>query len=151
MPYYRHSELENGLTQQDVTAFGTVAFSPVVGMFYELPVAQYRDFSGVPGFPTDTDSKAIGVGDVSLKFLIRPKFMDFNYGKEGNKSGSVLFGTDFVLPTATDDALGGDAFIFAPISGGCARHACLWIFRHVEPLLPLMFTRPTRRWRRHGT
>ena len=79
MPYYRHSELENGLTQQDVTAFGTVAFSPVVGMFYELPLAQYRDFGGVPGFPADAESKAIGVGDVSLKFLIRPKSLDFNY------------------------------------------------------------------------
>ena len=48
-------------------------------MFYELPLAQYRDFAGVPGFPADAESKAIGVGDVSLKFLIRPKFLDFNY------------------------------------------------------------------------
>ncbi len=115
MPFYRYQELENGLTQQDLTAFGTVAFNPTVGMFYELPLAQYRDFSDVPGFPPDTETKALGMGNTSLKFLVRPRALDFNYGKDGSMSGSVLFGTDFVLPTATDAALGGDAFLFAPI------------------------------------
>ena len=115
MPYYRYTKLENGLTQQDLTAFGTVAFSPVVGMFYELPLAQYRDFSDVPGLPPTAPVDAIGMGDIDLKFLIRPKALDFHYGKDGKKSGSLLFGTDFVLPTATDDALAGDAFLFAPI------------------------------------
>ena len=47
--------------------------------------------------------------------MIRPKALDFRYGKEGKKSGSVLIGTDFLLPTATDDALAGDAMVFAPI------------------------------------
>jgi len=115
MPFYRYQELENGLTQQDLTAFGTVAFNPTVGMFYELPLAQYRDLSNVPGFPPDTESKALGMGNTSLKFLVRPRALDFHYGKEGSMSGSVLFGMDFVLPTATDAALGGDAFLFAPI------------------------------------
>ena len=69
----------------------------------------------VPGFPAGADSEAIGIGDIDLKFLIRPKALDFRYGKEGKKSGSVLFGTVFLLPTATDDALAGDAFLFAPI------------------------------------
>jgi len=113
MPYYRYTELENGLIQQDVTAFGTFRFGPRVGMFYEVPLAQYRDFSDVPGFPRGTD--AIGMGDMDLKFLWRPKALEFTYGKEGQMSASVLLGTDFLLPTATDDALGGDAFLFAPI------------------------------------
>ena len=115
MPYYRYTELENGLIQQDVTAFGTVGFSPRVGMFYEVPLAQYRDFSDVQGVPSGTD--AIGMGDIDLKFLWRPSATEFNYGKDGKMSASVLLGTDFVLPTATDDALGGDAFLFAPIVG----------------------------------
>jgi len=114
MPFYRHTELNGGLVQQDLTAFGTVGFSPVVGMFYELPLAQHRDLSGVPGFPPDTESVALGMGDVSIKFLIRPKALDFHYGKEGKKSGSLLFGTDFVLPTGTG-GLSGDGFVFAPI------------------------------------
>jgi hypothetical protein len=115
MPFYRYTELENGLVQQDLTAFGTVAFSSRVGMFYEAPVAQYRDFSDVPGLPPGADSDAIGLGDIDLKFLIRPEAWDFKFGKEGKKSGSVLIGTDFVLPTATDEALAGDALLFAPI------------------------------------
>ena len=115
MPYYRSTELENGLTQQDLTAFGTVGFSDRVGMFYEFPLARYADFSDVPGLPPGADSDAIGMGDIDLKFLVRPKAMDFRFGKDGKKSGSILFGTDFVLPTATDDTLAGDAFLFAPI------------------------------------
>ncbi len=115
MPYYRYTELENELIQQDVTAFRTIGFSPRVGMFYEVPLAQYRDFSDVPGFPPGADSDAIGMGDMDLKFLFRPEALEFTYGKDGKMSGSVLLGTDFVLPTATDDALAGDAFLFAPI------------------------------------
>jgi hypothetical protein len=115
MPFYRSTELENGLTQQDLTFFGTMRFSNRVGMFFELPVAQYRDFSDVPGLPPDADSDAIGMGDVDVKFLMRPKTLDFRYGTEGKMSGSVLLGTDFLLPTATDEALAGNAFVFAPI------------------------------------
>jgi len=75
MPYYRYTELENGLIQQDVTAVGTVRFNDRVGMFYELPLAQYRDCSDVPGVPAGTD--AIGMGDIDLKFLWRPKALEF--------------------------------------------------------------------------
>ena len=115
MPFYRFQELENGLTQQDLTAFGTVPFSRRLGMFFEVPLAQYRDFSDIVGVPSGTD--AIGIGDIDLKFLWNPESLGFNYGKDGKKSGAWLFGTDFVLPTATDDALAGDALLFAPIVG----------------------------------
>jgi len=115
MPYYRYTELENGLKQQDLTAFGTMRFSDRVGMFYEVPLAQKRDFSDISGVPSGTD--AVGLGDIDMKFLWRPEFGDWTFGEGGNKSGSVMFGTDFVFPTATDDLLGGDALLFAPIVG----------------------------------
>ena len=115
MPFYRSTDLKNGLKQQDLTAFGTVPFSRRLGMFFEIPIAQYRDFSNVPGFPAGTD--AIGIGDIDLKFLYNPEALGFTYGKDGKMSGSILIGTDFVLPTATDDALAGDALLFAPIVG----------------------------------
>jgi hypothetical protein len=102
MPFYRYTTLENGLIQQDLTAFGTVPFAPKLGMFFELPLAQYRDFSDVPGVAPGTDG--IGVGDVDLKFL---------YAGIPN----VLLGNSFVLPTATDDALAGNALLFAPLVG----------------------------------
>jgi len=66
MPYYRSTELENGLQQQDLTALAVVPFSRTLGVFIEVPLAQYRDFSDVTGFPEGTD--AIGIGDVDLKF-----------------------------------------------------------------------------------
>jgi hypothetical protein len=84
-------------------------------MFFEVPVAQMRDFSDIEGVPAGTD--AIGVGDIDLKFLWNPKSLGFNYGQDGKKSGAWLFGTDFVLPTATDDAMAGNALLFAPIVG----------------------------------
>jgi len=115
MPYYRYTELDNGLKQQDLTAFGTMRFSDRVGMFYEVPIAQKRDFSDIPGVPSGTD--AVGMGDIDMKFLWRPEFGDWTFGEGGKKTGSVMFGTDFVFPTATDDLLGGDALLFAPIVG----------------------------------
>lgn len=117
MPFYRYQKLENGLTQQDLTAFGTIGFSPQVGMFYEVPLAQYRDFSDISGLSPGVESTAVGIGDTSLKFIVNPEAWRFTYGKDGNMSGSILLGTDFVLPTATDDALAGDALLFAPIVG----------------------------------
>jgi hypothetical protein len=102
MPYYRYTALENGLTQYDLTALGTVPFSSKLGMFYELPVARYRDFSDISGVAQGTDG--IGVGDMDLKFL---------YSGIPN----ILLGTDFVLPTATDSALAGNALLFSPIAG----------------------------------
>ena len=120
MPFYRYQEFENGLTQQDVTAFGTIAFSDNIGVFFELPVAQYRDFSGISGLPQDAPTSAIGMGDVSLKFLARLKPLDFSYGEPGEmnkKTGSIMLGTDFVLPTATNPLLAGNSFKLAPILG----------------------------------
>jgi len=114
MPYYRSTELENGLEQQDLVAFGTLRFDDRLGMFYELPLAQYRDFSNIPGVPA---GDAIGLGDLDLKFLWRPESLEFSFGEGGKKSASWILGTDFVLPTATDEALTGDALLFAPIVG----------------------------------
>ena len=115
MPYYRYTKLENGLKQQDLTAFGTMRFSDRLGMFFEAPLAKKVNLSGIEGVPSGTD--AVGLGDIDLKFLWRPEFGDFTFGEGGKKTGSVMFGTDFVLPTATDDLLGGDALLFAPIVG----------------------------------
>ena len=115
MPYYRYTELDNGLKQQDLTAFGTMRFSDRVGMFYEVPLAQKRNFEDIEGVPSGTD--ATGMGDIDMKFLWRPEFGDWTFGEGGKKTGSVMFGTDFVFPTATDDLLGGNSLLFAPIVG----------------------------------
>ena len=52
------------------TTFGVVGFTPRLGMFYEVPVAQYRDCDDVSGFPSGTDANSLG--DANLKFIGRP-------------------------------------------------------------------------------
>ena len=39
MPYYRFTELENGLEQQEFVLFGMYAFAPKFAMTYEIPLA----------------------------------------------------------------------------------------------------------------
>jgi len=115
MPFFRATELKNGTTQLDATIFGTVGFSPEVGMFYELPVGQRRDFSDVEGFPPTVAPDAIGMGDANFKFLIKPGGLEFGYGQDGAMSGNVMVGWQVDFPTATQDALAGNAVLFAPI------------------------------------
>jgi hypothetical protein len=107
-PFYRFTELENGLKQQTLTASGSLDFSPRVGMFYEVPLSVHTDLPG-PGL------ESIGMGDITFTFVVKPKAWEFKYGKDGEKQGNVMWGTDFTFPTATDDASGGDALLFAPM------------------------------------
>ena len=43
MPYYRYTELENGLENNALTLFGLYAFTPKFAMTYEIPVAYKND------------------------------------------------------------------------------------------------------------
>lgn len=116
-PKYTYSELENGLVEHTVFASGTVSFTRNLGVIFEMPVAQLRDFSEVEGLPEGTPENVIGTGDVSLKFLANLRGLDFFYGEGKKKSGTIVVGTDFVLPTATNELLAGNSFKIAPIAG----------------------------------
>ena len=115
MPFLRSTELENGTRQLDATLFGTIGVSPEVGMIYEVPIGQRRDFSDVAGFPSGRQADVIGVGDASFKTLIKPAGLEFAYGQDGAKSGNVMVGWQLDFPTATQDALTGNAVKFAPL------------------------------------
>jgi hypothetical protein len=69
----------------------------------------------VAGLPGGTDLESIGMGDIKLTFAIKPKAWEWKYGKDGKKQGNVMWGTDLTFTTATDDAAGGDALLFAPM------------------------------------
>jgi hypothetical protein len=116
-PNYKYTKLDNGMVQQDVYGSGTVAFTPNLGVIFEVPVARYRDFSEVDGLPAGTPQNVIGTGDVSLKFLANLRGLDFRYGEGKKKSGTIVVGTDFVLPAATNIYLAGNSFKIAPIVG----------------------------------
>jgi hypothetical protein len=107
-PFYRFTELENGLIQQSLTAYGTLGFSPRVGMFYEVPLSVHTDLPGPA-------QESIGMGDIKLTFAVKPKAWEWTYGKDGEKQGNVMWGTDLTFSTATDDVAGGNSFLFAPM------------------------------------
>jgi hypothetical protein len=119
-PFYKSQELENGFTQQDVTMSGVYAVTPNFGVFYEMPLAQYRDFSDVEGYPEDAPNDVVGVGDLSMKFIANIKPLDFSYGKgseTNKKTGGIILGVDLILPTATHPLLAGNSFKMSPIVG----------------------------------
>jgi hypothetical protein len=124
MPYYRYTELKNGLEQQEFVLFGLVPFSPKFAMTYEIPLAYERDIRSTDGFkngdptlpggpvipggvPTEGDGRETGIGDMNLRFFYRTD-MDF-------LGGDWLVGSEFVFPTANEDVLGGEQFLVKPM------------------------------------
>ena len=128
MPYYRYTELENGLEQNEFVLFGLFDFSPRFAMTYEIPLAYERDirdtdfyknnFAGnidpngitLPNnLPLDVegDGKETGVGDMNLRFMYRHDwdFLGFDW----------LSGVELVFPTANEDVLGSETFLIKPM------------------------------------
>ncbi|MBW1759727.1 MAG: hypothetical protein JRI88_05340 [Deltaproteobacteria bacterium] len=129
MPYYRYTELENGLEQNELVLFGLIPLSKKFAMTYEIPLAYERDItdtdafknglSNVPGggvpLPGDLpipssdefDGKETGIGDMNLRFFYRS---DLDFLK-----CDWMFGAEFVFPTANEDVLGGEQFLIKPM------------------------------------
>ena len=127
MPYYRYTELENGLEQNEFVLFGLYPFSPRLAMTYEIPLAYERNIrstdayknglSQIPGggvtipggLPIDAelDGKETGIGDMNLRFFYRHDwdFLCFDW----------MTGAEFVFPTANEDVLGGETFLIKPM------------------------------------
>jgi hypothetical protein len=112
MPYYRTTQLKNGVKEQMFTLFGFYAFTPRFGMTYEWPMAKRLEF-GNAAPPAATDTDQTGMGDLGLRFFVRPEALEFPF-MNGKKNISVMPLVELFLPTATEDMLGGDAFIVAP-------------------------------------
>ena len=130
-------ELENDVEVNAFTAFGFFAFNNRFGMTYELPLAQEIDYSDVdefknfdpgflppagplPGAPgglpiedLEPDGNVTGMGDLGLRFFLRPRQWEWSY-MEDTKNFSVMPLIEFTVPTATDDLLGGEALIMSP-------------------------------------
>jgi len=134
MPYYRYTELENGLEEQTATIFGLYAFSKRFAMTYEIPLAKKRDINntslkdpatglcggliqpgpGLPAIPVggaqgdqEGDCQETGTGDMNLRFMYRMK--------KKALGGDWIIGSQFDFPTATDDTLGAQQFKIGPM------------------------------------
>ena len=106
-PFYTYTELENGLEVQQLMLSGSIAFNKDVSMTYDLPMGEEIDFSGLPA-PANTTPTANGMGDLVLRFLVKPPSMQFEHS-------SHIFGMETTFPTATDPALGSDTTIMTPM------------------------------------
>ncbi len=130
MPYWRTTELENGLQQKDFTIFGMYAFTKNFAMTYETNIGMERDITGtaacaglpdidctgsVPGgghlpngLPAEGDGLEIGMGDTIIRL-----FGDFEWEFLG---GAFIPGLQFTLPTASEDVLGSETVSGGPLA-----------------------------------
>ncbi len=141
MPYYRYTELENDLEVNEFTLFGFFAFNARFGMTYEWAVAKEVDYSdvdefkqfqagggggglppigpnpggggGLPLNDLEDDGDVVGMGDLGLRFFLRPKQLEWSF-MEGKKNFSLMPLVEFTVPTATKDVLGGETFVVSP-------------------------------------
>lgn len=130
MPYYRYTELKNELEQRDTVLFGLHAFNAKFAMTYEIPLATKRDIgetdlrdpqtgvcSGVlsggasptlpNGLPAEGDCQETGIGDMNLRFMYRTPWQALG--------ADWLIGAQLDFPTASDDVLGSETFMVAPL------------------------------------
>jgi len=131
MPYYRYTELENGLENNALTLFGLYAFTPKFAMTYEIPVGYKLDvadtplnngdgtcgpgsFAPGPGLPpvpipgVQGNCQETGMGDMNLRFMVASDV--------GWLGGDWLFGAQIDLPTATQNFLGTEQVRLAPMA-----------------------------------
>ncbi len=129
MPYFRYTELENGLEQRDLTIFGMWALNKKFALTYETSLGMKRDITGtaacaglpetncvgeVPGggflpngLPAEGDGVETGIGDTILRLFASTdmKFL----------GGAFLPGLQMTLPTASADELGSETVSGGPI------------------------------------
>ena len=143
MPYYRYTELENNLVVQEMTLFGMFAFNPRFAMTYEWPIAKYLDATDVSGFESldgspgdpgtgapgagfqpgtlEGDGDEIGMGDLNLRFFFKPEALEWGYDNS-KLTGSIMFGSEMLFPTATQEVLGNESLILSPMLVSCTTH-----------------------------
>jgi hypothetical protein len=119
MPYYRYMDLENRIEIQTLTVFGMFAFNPRFAMTYEMPIMQHQDYSDwkiwkqANALGLNPDEDTIGVGDLGLRFFLRPAAWEWRYSDPA-KGGSFMPLVETTVPTANEDALGGDTWVISP-------------------------------------
>jgi hypothetical protein len=131
MPYYRYTDLSNGMETQDFTVFGMWAINKNAALTYEVPVARKYDITGTPncaglpeipcfgtipgggatlpnGLPAEGDGVETGMGDSIIRI----------FGNWNNEflGGAAIWGAQFTVPTATKDELGTETWSGGPIA-----------------------------------
>ena len=81
-----------------------------------LPGVQPNPGGGgnLPFDDLECDGDNMGVGDLTLRFFLRPKSLEWSFGANKDKNFSLLPILEMTAPTATQDVLGGGAYILSP-------------------------------------
>lgn len=138
MPYYRYTELKNGLYSNSLTMFGLVRLADSLAITYEVPVVKnieygsVREFkqlqaggippgqgggappTGIPVDDLDGDGDNVGMGDTIFRVFYKNKHLRFK-SPLGIGQLEIMPGFQQVWPTATQDVLGSEAWLGAPI------------------------------------
>jgi hypothetical protein len=131
MPYFRYTEIENGVEASQLALFGLYAVTPKFAMTYELPIMKQLDYSeitsalppgqGFPELPSggaplddlESDGDNTGTGDLILRLFGRSDSLKHEFGDEG-ESWELMPTLEMTFPTASDDVLGSEAWIVSP-------------------------------------
>ena len=130
MPYYRYTELSNGMEMEDFTVFGMWAINKKAALTYEVPIARKYDITGtancaglpeipcfgtIPGggylpngTPAEGDGVETGMGDSIVRI--------FGSWDQEFLGGAAIWGAQFSVPTATKDELGTETWTAGPIA-----------------------------------
>ncbi|MGB0258188.1 MAG: hypothetical protein ACPGES_06025 [Coraliomargarita sp.] len=121
MPYYLHTELENGMEVDQLNLFGFWAITPNWGLTYDMPIVKRVQIdkedianivSGEIGTGIEPDELGIkdidetGLGDLNLRTFVP-------IGRTGKVTW--LAGAETNLPTHSDDVLGADVWTAGPM------------------------------------
>jgi quinol monooxygenase YgiN len=128
MPYYRYTELKNGLKQHEMVLFGLIPLSKKIALTYEIPLAKEVDVKDTAlrdpatglcggllsgggvvlpnGLPGEGDCEETGVGDMNLRLIAKTPW---NF-----LGGEWMLQTELWFPTATDPTIGSETFRLAP-------------------------------------
>ena len=138
MPYYRYTKLKNDLYTNELTLFGLVRLSESLAITYEVPVAKnieygsVREFkqlnaggippgqgggsppTGIPVGDLESDGDNIGLGDSIFRVFFKNKHLRFD-SPLGFGQLEIMPGFQQTWPTATNDVIGGEAWLGAPM------------------------------------
>jgi hypothetical protein len=131
MPYYRYTELENGLEQKELVLFGLIPLSKKTAITYEVPLGYERDIKEtslydpgtggcspgeIPGggiplpgdlpSPLEGDCKETGIGDMNMRVFTR---------LGSGLGGDWLTGVQVNFPIASEEVLGSETLSMAPM------------------------------------
>jgi hypothetical protein len=111
MPYFRYTELENGVTENNMALFGLIAFNKSFAATYEFPIALEREAPngglGPPLNPNDQIGEETGIGDLNIRFMYRNPSIALG-------PVEILPICELWFPTASEDVLGANLFQVAP-------------------------------------